>query len=44
MNCSLFGHRTVSFSLRIPLKISILKLVEEQKVKNFYVGNNGNFD
>ena len=44
MNCSLFGHRTASFSLRIPLKISILKLVEEQKVKNFYVGNNGNFD
>lgn len=44
MNCSLFGHRTAPSGLRSALKTSILKLIEEQKVKNFYVGNNGNFD
>ncbi|MBQ2773058.1 MAG: hypothetical protein IJF45_01785 [Clostridia bacterium] len=44
MNCCLFGHRTASSGLRMPLKTSILKLIEEHGVKTFYVGNNGNFD
>lgn len=38
MNCCLFGHRTASSGLRMPLKTSILKLIEEHGVKNFYVG------
>jgi len=44
MNCILFGHRNAPSSLREPLKAEILKLIDEERINKFYIGNNGDFD
>ena len=43
MICIFFGHRDAPSKVKEPLKIEIEKLLIEG-VKEFYVGNNGNFD
>ena len=44
MVCTFFGHKDSPYYLKEELKNVILQLIEERGVKNFYVGNNGNFD
>lgn len=43
MICTFFGHRDTQNVIREPLKTEILKLIS-CRVREFYVGNNGNFD
>ena len=44
MVCAFFGHRDAPHFVMEPLKKSIIKLIEEDDVRIFYVGNNGRFD
>ena len=44
MTCTFFGHRNTPKEVE-PILISTLKdLIENKNVKNFYVGNHGDFD
>ena len=43
MICIFFGHRDASSKVKEPLRCAIDALIREG-VKEFYVGNNGNFD
>ncbi len=43
MVCTFFGHKNTSEAIKNELKSSIEYLINKG-VKNFYVGNNGNFD
>lgn len=42
--CCFFGHREVVHNIRAELKSVIEKLIVTEKVGNFYVGNQGQFD
>ncbi len=42
--CTFFGHRDCPEDIRDTLKEEIVKLILENNVKKFYIGNNGNFD
>ena len=42
--CCFFGHREVVHNIRSELKSVIEKLIVTDKVENFYVGNQGQFD
>lgn len=42
--CTFCGHRWVSESIRVSLAETVEKLIVEQDVHCFYVGNNGAFD
>ena len=44
MNCTFFGHKDTPLNVKEKLKVAILDLVDNHGVKNFLVGNNGNFD
>ena len=44
MICTFFGHKDSPYILKGELKKLILHLIDNRGVKNFYVGNNGNFD
>lgn len=44
MICAFFGHRDAPLEIRDKLKKTIISLIEERDVTEFYVGNNGNFD
>lgn len=44
MVCAFFGHRDAPIEIRDKLKKTIISLIEERDVTEFYVGNNGNFD
>ena len=44
MNCMFIGHQTASDEIKKPLKDAILYLIRTEQIKNFFVGNNGNFD
>lgn len=44
MTCVFFGHRNTPSDIYPKLKEAIIKLIEEKKVTDFYVGNHGNFD
>lgn len=44
MKCAFFGHRDAPSELRDTLRETVVKLVEERDVTEFYMGNNGNFD
>ena len=44
MICTFFGHRDSPEHIRQRLSESIQKLIEEEGVSTFYVGNQGNFD
>lgn len=44
MTCAFFGHRDCPDDIIDSLKATILDLIENNGVKRFLVGNNGNFD
>lgn len=44
MRCAFFGHRDAPLEIRDKLKKTIISLIEERNVTEFYMGNNGNFD
>lgn len=44
MRCAFFGHRDAPLEIREKLKKTIISLIEERDVTEFYMGNNGNFD
>lgn len=44
MICTFFGHKDAPNNLKIALKNTIMRLIDVDGVKKFYVGNNGNFD
>lgn len=44
MICTFFGHRDAPPEIKPLLREVLLDLIERQGVKQFYVGNQGNFD
>lgn len=44
MTCTFFGHRECPEELRPVLKQAVLRLIQEEGVDTFYVGNQGRFD
>ena len=44
MICTFFGHRDTPPEIKRLLRQVISELIEQQGVKRFYVGNQGNFD
>ena len=44
MKCAFFGHRDAPSELRGKLRETVVKLIEERGVTEFYMGNNGYFD
>ena len=44
MTCTFFGHRDTPQEVKPILREVLLDLIEHQGVKQFYVGNQGNFD
>ena len=42
--CCFFGHREVTHNIREKLTAIITKLITEENVTEFYVGNQGQFD
>ena len=44
MNCAIFGHHVAGEEVKPLLKEAILYLVQDKHIRNFLVGNNGNFD
>ena len=44
MTCIFFGHKDTPDEVKNKLKETIVNLIEEQDMTNFYVGNHGNFD
>ena len=42
--CCFFGHREVTHNIRDKLTVVIEKLITEENVTKFYVGNQGQFD
>ena len=43
-SCTFFGHRYVGDDINEILYNTIIHLIENEKVTNFYVGNQGGFD
>ena len=44
MICTFFGHRDAPTEIKPALRQVIIDLIERQGVRQFYVGNQGNFD
>ena len=44
MICTFFGHRDAPDAIRPRLRETLAELIERQDVRQFYVGNQGNFD
>ena len=44
MTCTFFGHKDTPSDIRDKLKETIIMLIQEKGVTDFYVGNHGNFD
>ena len=44
MNCAIFGHHDAGAEVKPLLKEAIIYLVQDKHIRNFPVGNNGNFD
>lgn len=44
MRCAFFGHRDAPSEIRDRIKETVIDLIEEKDVTEFYMGNNGNFD
>ena len=42
--CTFFGHRDCPDTIKPKLKETLIKLITEQNVNTFYVGNQGHFD
>ena len=44
LSCCFFGHSDSSFDIYDIIEVKIRAVIEDNNVKNFYVGNYGNFD
>ena len=44
MVCAFFGHRDAPIEIRDKIKETVINLIKERDVTEFYVGNNGDFD
>ena len=44
LTCTFFGHSDAPSTICPIIKETVIKLIKDYNVKNFYVGNNGNFD
>ncbi len=44
LTCTFFGHKDTPKEIEPTLKSTLIDLIENKNVYNFYVGNNGNFD
>ena len=44
MTCTFFGHKDTPDEVKDKLRQTIITLIEEKGVTNFYIGNHGNFD
>lgn len=42
--CTFFGHRFTPVEVILELRSEIIRLINEENVDTFYVGNNGDFD
>lgn len=42
--CTFFGHRDCPSSIAVPLRTTLIQLIEHHHVHTFYVGNHGTFD
>lgn len=42
--CTFFGHKDTPKEIEPTLRSTLVELIENKKVRNFYVGNHGNFD
>ena len=42
--CTFFGHSDAPIQITSVLKSTLIDLIENKNVSEFYVGNNGNFD
>ncbi len=44
LTCTFFGHRDTPKETETVLRATLIDLIENKNVRNFYVGNQGNFD
>lgn len=44
LTCTFFGHKDTPKEIELTLKSTIIDLIKNKNVCNFYVGNHGNFD
>lgn len=44
LTCTFFGHRDTPMETETALRSTLIDLIENKNVCNFYVGNHGNFD
>ncbi len=44
LTCTFFGHRDTGEETEPKLKATLIDLIENHHVRNFYVGNNGRYD
>ena len=44
MICTFFGHKDTPHEVKAKIRETIIRLIEEKNVTEFYVGNHGNFD
>ncbi len=44
MVCTFFGHKNTPGVVSVPLRKTLIELIEKQGVNVFYVGNQGGFD
>lgn len=44
LTCTFFGHKDTPKEIEPTLRSTLIELIEIEKVRNFYVGNHGNFD
>ena len=44
MVCTFFGHKDTPKEIEPTLRSTLIDLIEDKNVNEFYVGNNGNFD
>ena len=44
MTVTFFGHRDAPKEIEPTLRTTLINLIEQENAREFYVGNNGNFD
>ena len=44
LTCTFFGHRDAGKEIQPALRKTLIELIENKKVYNFYVGNHGGYD
>ena len=44
MVCTFFGHKDTPKEIEPTLRSTLINLIEDKNVRNFYVGNHGGFD